>query len=187
MGVLTSSLFRPFLPVLQLAEVQEWRWALFHAVHADTASADPAALGAHLESLVFIWLRLRATAAALLASIAAAAGGQDWAEGAKLAAVGAQMDAALGLSAGPPAKPLLWKRGGRPLLPRTAELVAGQEALLALCEATRCGAGGDGGLHWAMPRSLHTAASLASHCCREACRWEGEGMERAAPWASYLP
>lgn len=63
-----------------------------------------------------------------------------WAEAAqRWAAVSEQLDTAAGIAAGAaPPKPLLWKRGGRPLLPRTLQLSDAYCALVALCDAVRC-------------------------------------------------
>ncbi len=63
-----------------------------------------------------------------------------WAEAVqRWAAVSEQLDTAAGIAAGAaPPKPLLWKRGGRPLLPRTLQLSEAYCALLALCDAVRC-------------------------------------------------
>lgn len=127
---------RPFCR-LQLSAVQEWRWALFRAVHSDPVAAAPAQLGAHFEALAFLWMRLRGVLGALQSEVAGADPALDWAEGAKLAQVGAQLDACLGLAGRVQGKPCLWKRGGRPLLPRTAQLCEGQAELAQLCGVTR--------------------------------------------------
>jgi hypothetical protein len=120
----------------QVAALQEWRWTLLVAAHLDAASADPAALSQHLEPLVFVWLRLRKCVAAL------AAADPDSPVAQKAQQAAAQLDATLGLAGGAVAKPRLWKRGGRPLLPKAAELAAGSNRLLALAGCTRVGAQG---------------------------------------------
>lgn len=57
---------------------------------------------------------------------------QDW------AAAAGQLDMAAGIAAGAaPPKPLLWKRGGRPLLPRSLALSEALAQLLALCDASK--------------------------------------------------
>lgn len=134
-------------PSLQLDVVQEWRWALFQAVHAAGAAAAPTQLSMHFEGLVFVWMRLRAAISALLSGMAStssagsAGADLDWPESAKLAQAASQVDGTLGLAEGLPPKPYLWKHGGRPLLPRTMELCESHSVLLTLCEATRCGVG----------------------------------------------
>ncbi len=125
-------------PLLQLRTVQQWRWALLHALHEDGASSRPDALAQHYEALLFRWMRLRKAVARLLSAVSGRDGAwtnavQRWAAAAE------QLDTAAGMAAGaPPPKPLLWKAGGRPLLPRALELSEAYSQLLALCEATRC-------------------------------------------------
>ena len=127
----------PCLP--QLRAVQQWRWALLHALHEDGASSQPAALAQHYESLLFRWMRLRKAAARLLAAAGdAPAGAGAWADATqRWAAAAEQLDTAAGMAAGAPPKPLRWKAGGRPLLPRALELSEAYARLLAMCEATR--------------------------------------------------
>lgn len=132
----------PPLP-LQLRVVQQWRWGLLRALHQDPASAAPAALAQHYEQLLFGWMRLRKAVGTLLAAVADAGGepsGGAWADARqRWAAAAEQLDGAAGIAPGAaPPKPLLWKAGGRPLLPRSLGLSEALAQLLALCEATRC-------------------------------------------------
>ncbi|GAB4814208.1 hypothetical protein N2152v2_001254 [Parachlorella kessleri] len=128
----------------QVAALQEWRWALFQAIHANSTTAAPEHSSRHFEALVFIWLHLWEAANALLADVARTSNGvfSSWRQGEALAQVAAQQHAALGLAGRAPDKPYLWKHGGRPLLPRTAALCEGHAALLALCEVTSVGPAG---------------------------------------------
>ncbi len=128
---------------LQLRAVQQWRWALLRALHQDCESRHPAALPQHYEQLLFVWMRLRKAVAALLAAVQGGEGmeeeGNEWAESRQRWAVAAeQLDVSAGIAAGePPPKPLLWKHGGRPLLPHSAPLSAAYCRLLALCDTSR--------------------------------------------------
>ncbi len=140
----------------ELGPVQEWRASVLVLAHFDPGSADHAALGGRLEELAFAWTRLRKAAAALGATVAGNGGG-PWAAGDALRHVGEQLDAALGMGSGGGGKPRLWKRGGRPLLPKSAEAAAGLRRLLALCAATRVGADGFELDHRDQPAALAAA------------------------------
>lgn len=128
------------LPLLQLRTVQQWRWALLRALHQDPVCSQPAALAQHYESLLFTWMRLRKAVAVLLAAVGGAQVEGSWGDAVqRWAAAAEQLDAAAGIAPGAaPPKPLLWKAGGRPLLPRTLQLSEALAQLLALCDATRC-------------------------------------------------
>ena len=152
-------------------------------------TAQPAALPAHYEPLLFSWMRLRKAAAALLGAVAEGNSGESslglcplcwpttslftypmavcclrcspstapplflsagtalevgsWADATqRWAAAAEQLDTAAGIAAGgAPPKPLLWKRGGRPLLPRSLPLSLAYSQLLALCDTSRFVAG----------------------------------------------
>ena len=127
------------LASLQLSIAQQWRWGLMHALHTDVDTSEPAALLQHFERLLFGWMRLRKSVVALLVAV----GDQDsqvsaWTEAQqRWAAAAEQLDVAAGIAAGAPPKPLLWKHGGRPLLPRSLALSVAYTQLLSLCDATR--------------------------------------------------
>lgn len=136
----TLTLPPPPFPVVQLGTLQQWRWALLRVLHEDPQSSQAAALAQHYEPLLFRWMRLRKAAAGLLAAAGrSAANDSTWAAAAqRWAAAAEQLDTAAGMAAGAaPPKPLLWKAGGRPLLPRTLVLSEAYGQLLALCDATR--------------------------------------------------
>lgn len=129
----------------KLRIVQQWRWGLLRALHQDPESAAPAALAQHFEALLFGWMRLRKAVAGLLAAVDAAGdvpASGAWPDAAqRWAAAAEQLDGAAGIAPGAaPPKPLLWKSGGRPLLPRSLGLSEALAQLLALCDATRCAA-----------------------------------------------
>ena len=120
--------------------VQEWRWALLRALHEDAEACQPGALAQHYEPLLFRWMRLRKAVGALLAAAGApATASGTWADAVQSwAAAAEQLDTAAGMAAGAaPPKPLLWKAGWRPVLPRSLELSEAYSQLLALCDATR--------------------------------------------------
>lgn len=124
----------------QLCMVQQWRWALLHTIHEDGASSRSDALAQHYEALLFRWMRLRKAVARLLPAVGDSPSDGAWGDAVqRWAAAAEQLDTAAGMAAGaPPPKPLLWKAGGRPLLPRVLELSEAYSQLLALCDATRC-------------------------------------------------
>ena len=127
--------------LLQLLATQQWRWSLLRALHGDPESSQPQALSLHYEALLFAWMRLRKASAALLAAVPSGLGASSppWAEACqRWTAAAGQLDGAAGIAGGcAPPKPLLWKLGGRPLLPRTLELSEAYAQLLALCDASR--------------------------------------------------
>jgi hypothetical protein len=148
---------------LQLRAVQQWRWDLLRLLHDDGDTAQPASLQRSYERLLHGWMRLRKAAAALLAAAEPAGDTREEASGwrdaaARWAAAAGQLDGGAGIDAGqPPAKPLLWKRGGRPLLPRSLPLSEAYCSLLALCDASRVGAAGFAADHRSQPQALAQA------------------------------
>ena len=66
-----------FRSLLQLRAAQQWRWALLRALHQDGESSQPAALAAHYEQLLFSWMRLRKSVAALLGAVAEGSSGES--------------------------------------------------------------------------------------------------------------
>jgi hypothetical protein len=146
--------------LLQLRGVQQWRWGMLRSLHQDVETRQPAQLSRNYERLLFGWMRLRKAVAALQA---AAAGLEpdngSWAGAVqRWAAAAEQLDIAGGIDAGaPPPKPLLWKRGGRPLLPRSLELSSTYSQLLLLCDASRAGAAGFLADHRGQPAALAAA------------------------------
>eukprot|EP00887_Chlorella_sp_A99_P000601 scaffold17.g601.t1 len=137
----------------KVAGMQQWRWAFLLAVHGNPEASRPASLALHFESLVFCWMQLGSAAG----RVAEAGGVQAWEEAGRWVAAAGQMERALGLEGLAPAKPLLWKRGGRPLLPRTAGLCASYSQLLALCDASWVGGAGFGADYRDQPAALAAA------------------------------
>ncbi|KAL4440107.1 hypothetical protein ABPG75_003108 [Micractinium tetrahymenae] len=142
----------------KLRGVQQWRWALLRSLHQDPASAQPGSLAAHYEGLLFQWMRLRKAVAALLAETGGPQAG-TWADAVqRWGTVSEQLDAAAGIATGAaPPKPLLWKHGGRPLLPCTLPLSEAYCALLGLCDAVMVGASGFTADHRGQPAALAAA------------------------------
>ncbi len=115
--------------------MQEWRAALWRLCHGSLSAHGGAACAAlRPEALAHAWLRLRK---ALQGLAAAAPAVMDLPEAAALSDAAGRMDAALGLAAGRPAKPYLWKSAGHPEPPPTAALAAAAARLAALADLTR--------------------------------------------------
>ncbi len=115
--------------------MQEWRAALWRLCHGSLSARGGAACAAlRPEALAHAWLRLRK---ALQGLAAAAPAVMELPEAAALRDAAGRMDAALGLAAGPPAKPYLWKFAGHPEPPPTAALAAAAARLAALADLTR--------------------------------------------------
>ena len=145
---------------VQVEAMQQWQWAFFHAAHGDPAASAPEHLAVHFEALVFRWMQLSKAAGQVVALL----GGTVPPEAGRWLAAAQQMDRALGLDGQPAVKPVLWKRGGRPLLPRTASLCSGYNALLALCAATTVGSEGFAADFRDQPAAL-AAAGIALELC----------------------
>jgi hypothetical protein len=120
-----------------LHDVQNDRWAVLFATHVSSA-AIAAKLDMHIETVVYSWTRLRTsiqTALALLPSQISQAN--------MLKEVMSQLDTTLGLRAGPSPAPLLWQRGGKPMLPTTFEHLQVHGQLCMLSEIGSLTASGD--------------------------------------------
>jgi hypothetical protein len=116
--------------------MQEWRWAVLNAVHLDPSTSHPDSLGLNIEQFTFFWSVLQKGITKLLDTVHAASAAA-WPEGKRLESLVSRIDSALGLDAISVSKPLLWKLGGHPLLPRTLQLSMDYSRLLSLCTLTR--------------------------------------------------
>lgn len=122
----------------------------------------PANLSQHFEFLVFVWMKLNnAAMKVLIASTPGAespgTAAEGWPEAGSWLAAAAQMDHALGLDGLLPVQPLLWKRGGRPLPPRTHALLDGLAVLRTLCDCSWVMGAGFGSDHRGQPAALGAA------------------------------
>ena len=123
----------------QVAALQEWRAALWRLCHGSlTARGAPSAAALRPEPLAHAWLCLRKALQGLTAAAPAAA---VLPEAAPLRSAAGRMDRALGLDAGLPAKPYLWRAGGHPVPPPTRALCGAAARLAALAELTRARTG----------------------------------------------
>lgn len=119
----------------QVAALQEWRASLWRLCHGSlTARGAPPATALRPEPLAHAWLRLRKALQGLAAAAPAAAA---LPEAAPLHDAASRMDRALGLDAGVPKKPYLWRAGGHPVPPPTHALCSAAARLAALAELTR--------------------------------------------------
>lgn len=137
--LLPSALSQRISFAAQVAALQEWRGALWRICHGSlSVRGDPRAETLRPEPLAHAWLHLRKSLDGLAA---AAPGAMALPEAAALRDAAGRMDHALGLEAGPPAKPYLWRAGGHPVPPPTAALCDAAARLAALAELTRPHAG----------------------------------------------
>jgi midasin len=145
-----------------LAELQRARahfWAAAHGAFSlrgwGACASEAPALGSAgsaaaapvpcVERLAWAWVQMRKRGSALLKALPPLQGSDAAAAWQQLTL---QMDGALSLDARPP-KPLLWRLGGHPQLPRTLELVAAQRGVAALADALRAARPASGG-GWAV-------------------------------------
>lgn len=112
---------------MQLYSFQEERWAFLYVTQLNSQAATPTAFGLHVETLVYVWMKLR-EAVRLLVEIL-----PEFSEKERLQQTAAQVDAALGLDAGLPPAPRLWEKGGKPVLPRTLQQVKASNQIFDLC------------------------------------------------------
>ena len=149
---------------------QEERWALLYATQFDSISAAPASLALHLETFVFIWMRLRTALRELIELL------PNVSELLKLQQTGAQMDAALGLDAGLPPKPLLWEHGGKPFLPHSLPQIETSTELYSLCTLTRLSDGGFHGEHAVVSAAVAATRAAAAAAAANSGDEEAEMM-----------
>ena len=122
--------------MLQVAAIQEWQAALWHATHGSLGAAGPSECCVlRPELVVFTWQQLCKAVQRLLPLMppheAQARQVQDF------EAQTVQLGRTLGLGDGPPLKPLLWTHAGHPELPATTGLAEGWQELLRLCSSVR--------------------------------------------------
>lgn len=118
-----------------MAASQEWRGALWRICHGSlSVRGGPRAEALRPEPLAHAWLHLRKSLDGLAAAAPAA---MALPEAAALRDAAGRMDHALGLDAGPPMKPYLWRAGGHPVPPPTAALCEAAAQLAALADLTR--------------------------------------------------
>lgn len=154
----------------QLLSLGQWR----HRALALLAAA-PASGPAPAEALLLAWLRLRKPLARLCSALSSASAHDgDAAAAQELLSAAAHaadaLDASWGISTVCAPKPLLWRRGGHPLLPGCPETAALELHLRALCDSP------------ALPQDPQLRAALAQAACFFS--WAHVGSEASSPQLS---
>ena len=120
---------------MQVAALQQWRGTLWAYTHGSlTPEADPTCQGFAVEPITFTWMRPTQTISKLTAANPELS---HWPEVAHLQQIAQQMDQHLGLAAGLPPKPLMWRYAGHPAQPASLRLCAMQADLFQLLNLTR--------------------------------------------------
>ncbi|KAL0028971.1 hypothetical protein WJX77_009058 [Trebouxia sp. C0004] len=123
----------------QVAALQQWHRTLWAYTHGSlTPEADPACQGFAVEPVTFTWMRFSQTVSKLTAANPQLL---QWPEVVHLQHIAQQMDQHLGLAAGLPPKPLMWRYAGHPAQPASLRLCAMQADLFQLLHLTRPGTG----------------------------------------------
>ncbi len=120
---------------MQVAALQHWRGTLWAYTHGSlTPVADPTCQGFAVEPITFTWMRLTQTISKLTARNPELL---QWPEVVHLQQIAQQMNQHLGLAAGLPPKPLMWRCAGHPAQPASLRLCAMQADLFQLLNLTR--------------------------------------------------
>ena len=121
---------------VQIAALQQWLSSLWGYVHGSLTPTPHASCRSFaVEPITFIWMRITKALTRLCNVVPELL---QWPEAAHLWQVAGQMNQHLGLAAGLPPKPLLWRYGGHPSQPASLRLCAMQAELFRLCDLTRC-------------------------------------------------
>ncbi|KAL0049173.1 hypothetical protein WJX82_008148 [Trebouxia sp. C0006] len=123
----------------QVAALQQWRGTMWAYAHGSlTPEADPTCQGFAVEPITFTWTRLTQTISKLTATNPELL---QWPEVVHLQQIAQQMNQHLGLAAGLPPRPLMWRDAGHPAQPASLRLCAMQADLFQLLNLTRPGTG----------------------------------------------
>ena len=121
--------------VLQITAIHQWQDTLWGYTHGSlTPTPDPSCRVFQQEAITHSWMQLTKATQALTETHPQLC---QWPELSHWGQVRQQMDQQLGLSEGPPPKPLLWRHGGHPSLPASLQLCHMQMQLHQLCAVTR--------------------------------------------------
>lgn len=123
------------LAPMQIAVIQQWHASLWAYTHGSlTPEGNPLCQGFAVEPFTFTWMRLTHALGKLTAANPDLL---QWPEAVHFQQVSQQMDQHLGLAAGLPPKPLLWRQAGHPTQPASLRLCAMQADLFQLLAVTR--------------------------------------------------
>ena len=120
---------------LQIAAMQQWQDTLWAYTHGSlTPTPHPHCQGFQEEAVTHAWMQLSKAMHRLTDAHPQLL---QWPQLVQWQQVKQQMDQQLGLSEGPPPKPLLWRHAGHPSLPASLKLCHLQMQLQQLCAVTR--------------------------------------------------
>lgn len=124
-------------PVLQIATLHRWQDTLWVYTHGSmTPMPHPSCHVFQEEAITHAWMQLTKALHRLLNTHPQLLRSPEVVHCLQVAQ---QMDRQLGLSEGPPPKPLLWRYAGHPSMPSSLKLCHLQMQLHQLCAVTRSG------------------------------------------------
>lgn len=163
-----SSYVLSLMLLLQLSQFQDERWSFLQAVQVNAALADPSLFTLNHETLVFAWMRLHGAMSALCEALFKD-GHASIQEVSAIQQLAGQIHKAFKLHLGAIPDPLLWKHGGKPMLPPSEQDAQEMHALIKLssCMAYNSTNNGLSTIHPCILRAVAAAMAKYGHEDRE--------------------